>query len=92
MEGISAIPGVLLVLNIGKALELEDVQDSFNYSNVVLVKWAPQLYLLEKASLFVTHSGMNRYFMAIDIYVCVVSILPIHSSKYTTHYPPPLKK
>eukprot|EP00009_Paramoeba_aestuarina_P012162 CAMPEP_0201541446 /NCGR_PEP_ID=MMETSP0161_2-20130828/71484_1 /ASSEMBLY_ACC=CAM_ASM_000251 /TAXON_ID=180227 /ORGANISM="Neoparamoeba aestuarina, Strain SoJaBio B1-5/56/2" /LENGTH=372 /DNA_ID=CAMNT_0047948987 /DNA_START=399 /DNA_END=1517 /DNA_ORIENTATION=- len=59
LEGIRDIPGVFLVMNIGRMEGWEEFAESHQYANVMFVNWAPQLYLLEKASIFVTHAGMN---------------------------------
>jgi UDP:flavonoid glycosyltransferase YjiC (YdhE family) len=57
------ISNLRLVVSLGKTFEL--IQDLINRKefevpeNILLVKSAPQIEILKKASLFITHSGMN---------------------------------
>lgn len=57
IEAMSAKPDWQLVLAIGPYLNTSDFQP--HPENVVLVNWAPQLDMLRRASIMITHGGLG---------------------------------
>ncbi len=57
LESLARFPKFQAVLSIGKSVNPEDLGTI--PSNVIVVKGAPQLELLKRASLCITHAGMN---------------------------------
>lgn len=57
LESLAKFPTFQAVLSIGKSVNLADLGTI--PSNVIVVRGAPQLELLKRAALCVTHAGMN---------------------------------
>jgi MGT family glycosyltransferase len=56
-EGVGERPGVQLILSIGPALDPQQIK-SLPKSAIVVIN-APQIKLLERAALCITHAGLN---------------------------------
>lgn len=63
---------VQLVISLGGGLEPEEVLEL--PGNPIVVKYAPQLELLERASLCITHGGMNTALEALNHAVPLIAI------------------
>ena len=74
VQGAASLPGTQLVLATGPFFRPEAVQDL--PSNAVVVREAPQLKLLQKAALCVSHAGVNTVLEAIKSGVPLV-VIPI---------------
>jgi zeaxanthin glucosyltransferase len=72
LESVSKFPTFQVVLAIGKNVNLEDLGTI--PSNVIVVKAAPQLELLKRASLCITHAGMNTTLESIAQGVPMIAI------------------
>lgn len=57
LSAIEALPDIQLVLSIGKYVEFDDL--GVIPSNAIVVRAAPQLELLKRATLCITHAGLN---------------------------------
>jgi zeaxanthin glucosyltransferase len=57
LEAIERLPGVQLVLSVGRNLRIAELGRI--PSNAIVVPFAPQIELLNRASLCITHAGMN---------------------------------
>jgi MGT family glycosyltransferase len=57
IEAMRERPGWQLILSVGPYLNMSDFQPI--PENVLLVKWAPQLEMLERASIMITHGGLG---------------------------------
>jgi MGT family glycosyltransferase len=57
LEAVSELPDMQVVLSIGKNLDPNDL--GLIPSNTIVVRVAPQLELLKRAALCITHAGLN---------------------------------
>ena len=57
-EAFSLFSSSLVIINVGQYFDIE----SRKSPNILFTSFAPQLYLLERADVFVTHAGLNRFF------------------------------
>jgi len=57
VDAAEKLPGLQLALSIGKNLQIDQIKVSL--SKTIVVNHAPQLQLLKRAALCVTHAGMN---------------------------------
>jgi MGT family glycosyltransferase len=74
LAAVGAIPGTQLVLSIGNNISIDDLGPI--PSNAIVVSKAPQLELLKRAALCITHAGMNTALEALTQGVPMVA-LPI---------------
>ena len=72
LEVIERLPGVQLVLSIGRNLRIADLGRI--PSNAIVVPYAPQIELLNRASLCITHAGMNTAMESLAAGVPMVAI------------------
>jgi zeaxanthin glucosyltransferase len=57
LDAVRAIPGIQVVLSVGYNIHLDDLGPI--PSNTIVVNSAPQIELLKRAKLCITHAGMN---------------------------------
>jgi zeaxanthin glucosyltransferase len=57
LEAIETLPGIELVLSVGENIDPDDLGPI--PSNAILVRSAPQIELLKRAALCITHAGLN---------------------------------
>ena len=57
LQAVGQLSGIQVVLSVGKNLKLDDLGTI--PSNVIVVRTAPQLELLKRAALCITHAGLN---------------------------------
>jgi zeaxanthin glucosyltransferase len=57
LEGAQKLPEVQLVLSVGRSVNPDDLQPI--PSGAIIVRTAPQLQLLKRAALCITHAGLN---------------------------------
>jgi MGT family glycosyltransferase len=57
LDAVRAIPGIQVVLSVGYNVNLDDLGPI--PSNTIVVNSAPQIELLKRAALCITHAGMN---------------------------------
>jgi len=57
LEAVERIPDVQVVLSIGKHIDLDNLEPI--PQNTIVVRTAPQIQLLERATLCITHAGLN---------------------------------
>jgi MGT family glycosyltransferase len=57
LQAVGHLSGIQVVLSVGKNLKLHDLGTI--PSNVIIVRTAPQLELLKRAALCITHAGLN---------------------------------
>nr|WP_218623978.1 nucleotide disphospho-sugar-binding domain-containing protein [Granulicella sp. dw_53] len=57
LEAVKTIPGVQLVLSAGSVVDLDELGPV--PSNAIVVRKAPQIELLKRAALCITHAGLN---------------------------------
>jgi zeaxanthin glucosyltransferase len=72
LDAVEKLPHVQVVLSIGKNLNSDDLGPT--PSNVIVVRSAPQIELLEKATLCITHAGLNTTLEALGQGVPMVAI------------------
>jgi zeaxanthin glucosyltransferase len=57
LEAVETLPGIELVLSVGENIDPDDLGPI--PSNAILVRSAPQIELLKRAALCITHAGLN---------------------------------
>jgi zeaxanthin glucosyltransferase len=72
LKAVAPLADVQVVLSVGRNVELEDLGPI--PSNTIVVRTAPQLELLKRASLCITHAGMNTTLEALAQGVPMVAI------------------
>lgn len=75
VEGAEA-PGPQLVLSIGENLDPDQIGTV--RANTILVKWAPQIELLRRATVCITHAGVNTVLESLAQGVPMVAIPVSH--------------
>jgi zeaxanthin glucosyltransferase len=71
-EAVGTRPGMQLVLSIGPSLDLEKI--SSLPANSIVVKNAPQMELLKRSALCITHAGLNTALESLTQGVPIVAI------------------
>jgi MGT family glycosyltransferase len=71
-EAVGERPGMQLVMSIGTALNAEQVQSL--PANAIVVNYAPQLELLKRSALCITHAGLNTALESLTQGVPMVAI------------------
>src|ERR1700733_13885768 len=72
LEAVGRFPDTQVVLSVGKNIDPDDLRPI--PSNVVMVNTAPQIELLKRASLCITHAGLNTVLEALAQGVPIVAI------------------
>jgi len=72
LEAAGKFPETQLVLSVGKNIDPDDLRPI--PSNVIVVSTAPQIELLKRASLCITHAGLNTALEALAQGVPIVAI------------------
>src|SRR5262249_33232604 len=72
LEAVEKLPKTQLVLSVGKNIELEELGTI--PSNAIVVRSAPQLELLKRATLCITHAGLNTALESLGQGVPMVAI------------------
>ncbi len=72
LDAVRTVPGIQVVLSVGHNIELDDLGPI--PSNVLVVTSAPQIELLKRAALCVTHAGLNTALEALAQGVPTVAI------------------
>ena len=72
LEAVSEFPDMQIVLSVGKAFSLEDLGPV--PPNTIVVRIAPQIELLKRAALCITHAGLNTALEALAQGVPMVAI------------------
>jgi zeaxanthin glucosyltransferase len=72
LKAVAPLSDVQVVLSVGRNLDLEDLGPI--PSNTIVVRTAPQLELLKRASLCITHAGLNTTLEALAQGVPMVAI------------------
>jgi zeaxanthin glucosyltransferase len=72
LESAASLPKVQVVLSIGKVVDLDDLGPI--PSNTIIVRSAPQIELLKRAVLCITHAGLNTTLEALAHGVPMVAI------------------
>jgi MGT family glycosyltransferase len=72
MDAVGTIPGVQVVLSVGNNVNLDDLRPI--PSNTLVVRSAPQIDLLKRAALCITHAGLNTALEALAQGVPMVAI------------------
>ena len=72
LEAAGKFPETQLVLSVGKNIDPDDLRPI--PSNVIIVSTAPQIELLKRASLCITHAGLNTALEALAQGVPIVAI------------------
>ena len=72
LEAVEKLPETQVVLSVGKNLELEELGPI--PSNVIAVRSAPQIELLKRATLAITHAGLNTALESLGQGVPMVAI------------------
>ena len=57
LDAVRTIPGIQVALSVGHNIDLDDLGPI--PSNTIVVKSAPQIELLKRAALCITHAGLN---------------------------------
>ena len=72
LEAVGRFPETQVVLSVGKNIDPDDLRPI--PSNVITVNTAPQIELLKRASLCITHAGLNTVLEALAQGVPIVAI------------------
>ena len=72
LEAVERFPETQVVLSVGKNIDPDDLRPI--PSNVIIVSTAPQIELLKRASLCITHAGLNTALEALAQGVPIVAI------------------
>jgi zeaxanthin glucosyltransferase len=72
LRAVEKLPGTQVVLSVGKNLDLDEL--GAIPSNVIVVRSAPQIELLKRAQLCITHAGLNTTLEALGQGVPMVAI------------------
>jgi zeaxanthin glucosyltransferase len=72
LEAVGRFPETQVVLSVGKNVDPDDLRPI--PSNVITVNTAPQIELLKRASLCITHAGLNTVLEALAQGVPIVAI------------------
>jgi zeaxanthin glucosyltransferase len=72
LEAVEKLPETQVVLSVGKNIELEELGPI--PSNVIAVRSAPQIELLKRATLAITHAGLNTALESLGQGVPMVAI------------------
>ena len=72
LEAVGRFPETQVVLSVGKNIDPDDLRPI--PSNVIIVSTAPQIELLKRASLCITHAGLNTALEALAQGVPMVAI------------------
>ena len=72
LQAVGRLSDIQVVLSVGKNLKLDDLGTI--PSNVILVRKAPQLELLKRAALCITHAGLNTALESLGQGVPMVAI------------------
>jgi MGT family glycosyltransferase len=72
LEAVGRFPETQVVLSVGKNIDPADLRPI--PSNVIIVSTAPQIELLKRASLCITHAGLNTVLEALAQGVPIVAI------------------
>src|SRR5262245_7144846 len=72
IEAVDKLPETQLVLSVGKNIEVEELGPI--PSNVIVVRSAPQIELLKRATLTITHAGLNTALESLGQGVPMVAI------------------
>jgi zeaxanthin glucosyltransferase len=72
LEAVGRFPETQVVLSVGKNIDPDDLRPI--PSNVIIVSTAPQIELLKRASLCITHAGLNTALEALAQGVPIVAI------------------
>jgi MGT family glycosyltransferase len=78
-EAVGSHPGVQLVLSIGPNLDPIHIQSV--PANAIVVKHAPQLALLKRSALCITHAGLNTTLESLTLGVPMVAI-PVANDQF----------
>jgi zeaxanthin glucosyltransferase len=71
-EAAATLPGTQLVMSVGPSLDLSGIQSL--PANALVVRHAPQIQLLQRASLCITHAGLNTALESLSQGVPMVAI------------------
>jgi zeaxanthin glucosyltransferase len=72
LRAVEKLPGTQVVLSVGKNIELDELGSI--PSNVIVVRSAPQIELLKRATLCITHAGLNTALESLGQGVPMVAI------------------
>ena len=72
LRAVEKLPGTQVVLSVGKNLDLDEL--GAIPSNVIVVRSAPQIELLKRAQLCITHAGLNTALESLGQGVPMVAI------------------
>jgi zeaxanthin glucosyltransferase len=72
LEAVGRFPQTQVVLSVGKNIDPDDLRPI--PSNVIIVNTAPQIELLKRAALCITHAGLNTALEALAQGVPIVAI------------------
>jgi len=72
LRAVAKLPGTQVVLSVGKNLDLHEL--GAIPSNVIVVRSAPQIELLKRAQLCITHAGLNTTLESLGQGVPMVAI------------------
>jgi zeaxanthin glucosyltransferase len=72
LEAVGRFPETQVVLSVGTNIDPDDLRPI--PSNAIIVSTAPQIELLKRASLCITHAGLNTVLEALAQWVPIVAI------------------
>jgi zeaxanthin glucosyltransferase len=72
LEAVRKLSGIQVVLSVGKNVDLDDL--GLTPTNTIIVRSAPQIDLLKRAALCITHAGLNTALEALAQGVPIVAI------------------